>query len=333
MSNDTTLTEPMLWDEIMKALVYTMPEQLFPLIEEVYGITYPKGTSVQFLSTEQPVFPNNTEEAVTSQFMDLSVLIAGTDYYHIECQMKNDHQMVIRMLSYDLHFAMQHCETEQDATGEMILHFPRSVVLYPEKNGKIPDRLRCRIIFQDDSEHTYQVPTVKMQDYSLEEIQKKHLILFIPYVLLRLRPQLESHQGINKEELTFLVNSVIVILNEEVQLGNITELQQKDILELFNRASKKIFTHYPEYRREVSSMTELKIKTLSMQLAEKDAALAEQEATLAEQKAALAEKDAELADKDAELADKDAELADKNAELADKDAIIAALKMQLSALQ
>ena len=262
MSKDTTLTEPMLWDEIMKALVYTMPEQLFPLIEEVYGITYPKGTSVQFLSTEQPVFPNNTEEAFTSQFMDLSVLINGTDYYHIECQMKNDHQMVIRMLSYDLHFAMQHCETEQDATGEMILHFPRSVVLYPEKNGKIPDRLCCRIIFQDDSEHTYQVPTVKMQDYSMEEIQKKHLILFLPYVLLRLRPQLESRNRINKEELTSLVNSVIVILNEEVQWGNITELQQKDILELFTRASKKIFTHYPEYQREVSSMTELKIKTL-----------------------------------------------------------------------
>ncbi|MBD8973786.1 MAG: hypothetical protein EGQ63_08115 [Clostridiales bacterium] len=305
MSKDTTLTEPMLWDEIMKALVYTMPEQLFPLIEEVYGITYPKGTSVQFLSTEQPVFPNNTEEAFISQFMDLSVLIAGTDYYHIECQMKNDHQMVIRMLSYDLHFAMQHCEAEQDATGEMILRFPRSVVLYPEKNGKIPDRLRCRIIFQDDSEHTYQVPTVKMQDYSMEEIQKKHLILFLPYVLLRLRPQLESRNRINKEELTSLVNSVIVILNEEVQLGNITELQQKDILELFNRASKKIFTHYPEYQREVSSMTELKIKTLSMQLAEKDE----------------------------QLAEKDEQLAAYKTELADKEAIIAELKKQLTALR
>ena len=305
MPKDTTLTEPMLWDEIMKALVYTMPEQLFPLIEEVYGITYPKGTSVQFLSTEQPVFPNNTEEAFISQFMDLSVLIAGTDYYHIECQMKNDHQMVIRMLSYDLHFAMQHCEAEQDATGEMILRFPRSVVLYPEKNGKIPDRLRCRIIFQDDSEHTYQVPTVKMQDYSMEEIQKKHLILFLPYVLLRLRPQLESRNRINKEELTSLVNSVIVILNEEVQLGNITELQQKDILELFNRASKKIFTHYPEYQREVSSMTELKIKTLSMQLAEKDE----------------------------QLAEKDEQLAAYKTELADKEAIIAELKKQLTALR
>ena len=305
MSKDTTLTEPMLWDEIMKALVYTMPEQLFPLIEEVYGITYPKGTTVQFLSTEQPVFPNNAAESFTSQFMDLSVLIAGTDYYHIECQMKNDHQMVIRMLSYDLHFAMQHCETEQDAAGEMILRFPRSVVLYPEKNGKIPDRLCCRIIFQDDSEHTYQVPTVKMQDYSMEEIQRKHLILFLPYVLLQLRPQLESHNGINKEELTSLVNSVIVILNEEVQLENITELQQKDILELFNRASKKIFTHYPEYQREVSSMTELKIKTLSMQLAEQEE----------------------------QLAEKDEQLAAYKTELADKEAIIAELKKQLTALR
>ena len=301
MSNDTTLTEPILWDEIMKALVYTMPEQLFPLIEEVYGITYPKGTSIQFLSTEQPVFPNNTEEAVTSQFMDLSVLINGTDYYHIECQMKNDHQMVIRMLSYDLHFAMQHCETEQDAAGEMILRFPRSVVLYPEKNRKIPDRLRCRIIFQDGSEHTYQVPTVKMQDYTLEEIQQKHLILFIPYVLLRLRPQLESRNGIRKEELTSLVNSVIVILNEEVELGNITELQQKDILELFTRASKKIFVHYPEYRREVASMTELKIKTLSMQLAEQNARLAEQDEQLATYKTELADKDAIIASQHAEL--------------------------------
>ena len=135
----------------------------------------------------------------------------------------------------------------------------------------------------------------------MEEIQRKHLILFLPYVLLRLRPQLESRNGIKKEELTSLVNSVILILNEEVQLGNITELQQKDILELFTRASKKIFTHYPEYQREVSSMTELKIKTLSMQLAEKDEQLAEQKEQLTAYKAELADQAAELAEKNAEL--------------------------------
>ena len=145
-----TLSESKLWDEIMKALVYNMPDQLFPLIQEIYGISYPKGTSVQFLSTEQPQIP--ADASLTSQFMDLTVLINGTDYYHLECQMKNDHQMVIRMLSYDLHFAMQYCAGEDTTNGEMILHFPRSVVLYPEKNSRIPDHLRCRIIFQDNPE-------------------------------------------------------------------------------------------------------------------------------------------------------------------------------------
>ena len=92
-------------------------------------------------------------------------------------------------------------------------------------------------------------------------------------------------------------------------MRNITELQQKDILELFTRASKKIFIHYPQYQSKMSSMMELKIKTLSMQLAEMDEQLAAYRA---------------------ELADKDATIADKGAELADKDVTIAALKKQFT---
>lgn len=310
-----------LWDEIAKVFVLTISEQLFPLIEEVYGIHYPYGTPVVFLSTEQPVFPEGTEGALSSQLMDLSVLINGTDYYHIECQMKNDHQMVIRMISYDLHFAMQHCTEEDTAAGEMILYFPRSVVLYPEKNNAIPDRLRCKIIFQDESEHIYQIPTVRMQDYSLEEIRKKHLLLFIPYVLLRLRPQLRSQGKVNEEELTSIVESVILILEEEKRAGNITENQERDILDLFRRASKQLFKNHPRYHREVMNMTEPKIKTLSMQLAELNTALAERDSALAEKDTVLAEKDREIT-----------ELIKIKNTVSEKDAEIAALKEKLAAL-
>lgn len=146
-----------------------------------------------------------------------------------------------------------------------------------------------------------------MQEYSLEEIRNKHLILFIPYVLLRLRPELRKHKQINKDELTSLVSSVIVMLDEEVKLHNITEAQRSDVIDLFMRASKKIFKNYPEYRKEVSAMTELKIKTLSMQVAEKvdeivPKLVAEQ---VAEQ---TAEKDAELEKQRAEIAAQQAEI-------------------------
>ncbi len=284
-----------LWDEIAKVFVLTMPEQLFPLIEEVYGIHYSKGTSVVFLSTEQPTFPEGAAGSIRTQLMDLSVLINGTDYYHIECQMKNDHQMVIRMISYDLHFAMQYCTEEDTTTGEMILRFPRSVVVYPEKNNAIPDQLRCKIIFQDESEHTYRIPTIRIQDYTLEEIRQKHLLLFVPYVLLRLRPELKMQGKINEAELTAIVNSVIVILEDEKCAGNITDNQMKDILDLFQRASKQLFINHPKYHKEVVNMTEPKIKTLSMQMAEKDAELAKRDAELAQKEAELAEKNAEIA--------------------------------------
>ena len=72
---------------------------------------------------------------------------------------------------------------------------------------------------------------------------------------------------------------------------------------MFTRTSKKIFVYYPEYRREVSSMTELKIKTLSMQLAEKDEQLAEQKERLAEQAVELAEQAATIAKLKKQLAD------------------------------
>ena len=153
----------------------------------------------------------------------------------------------------------------------------------------------------------------------MEEIRNKHLILFIPYVLLRLRPELRKHKQINKDELTSLVSSVIVMLDEEVKLHNITEAQRSDVIDLFIRASKKIFKNYPEYRKEVSAMTELKIKTLSMQVAEKvdeivpklvAEQVAEQVAEIVPQRVAeqTAEKDAELEKQRAEIAAQQAEI-------------------------
>lgn len=70
------------------------------------------------------------------------------------------------------------------------MRFPRSAVIYPAKNKCIPEFLKCRIIFQDNSEHIYQIPTVRIQSYSLREIQEKHLTLFVPYLLLKFRPRL-----------------------------------------------------------------------------------------------------------------------------------------------
>lgn len=316
-----------LWDEILKATAYTMPEQFFPLFKEVYGKEYAKDTPVTLLSTEQSTYIENPDTPPTSRLTDITMLVNNEDYYHLECQLLNEKDMVIRMFAYDLHFSIQHATHHGDDEDGITLRFPRSVVIYLEKNGRLPDRLRCRIIFQDGSEHIYQVPTVRIQSYSLQEIREKHLNLFIPYVMLRFRPRLRqksakpkagqkqktSHSRsrqkrcLTRKELTDFVAEVILVLEKELEEGYLTRRQFDDYVNLFRYAAKRILIRHPTFYKEVDLMTKPLIELPSVR----------EKRLLAK----LADKDAQLADKNALLANMSEQLAQMK-ELLDKHGIV-----------
>lgn len=278
-----------LWDEILKAIVSAMPSQLFPLFKEVFGREYSKDTSVVVLGSETSSFQEDSKAPPGSTLMDIALLVAGTDYYHLECQMKNDREMVIRMFAYDVRFAITHSKITNEETQEITLHFPRSVMIYPEKNDAIPDDLQCRVVFQDNSEHIYKIPTVKIQTYSLQEIKEKHLDLFIPYVFLRLRPRLKAgvkHPLVQKE-LTEFMEEAILVLKEELSDGYLTECEFRNYVRLFHFALERVLAKQPRMWEEVYHVTEPLIKLPSM-------IEDELRAEIADQKSQLASKDAEI---------------------------------------
>ena len=235
--------------------------------------------------------------------MDIALLVAGTDYYHLECQMKNDSEMVIRMFAYDVRFAITHSKTMDRDTGEIVLYFPRSVVIYPDENSALPDHLKCRVVFQDNSEHIYTVPTVKIQTYSLKEIKEKHLTMFIPYTILRLRPKLKvgRKHSLTRNELTEFVAEAILVLKEELSEGYLTEREYRHYVQLFLFAADRILRHHSQLWEEVHRMTEPLIKLSTKEEDEFWDRIEDQKAQIAEQKAQLADKDAQLADREAEI--------------------------------
>jgi len=327
--------DTILWDEILKAVAQTMPEQLFPLFKEVFGKSYPKGTPIRLLSTEQSTFTEASDAPPHSRFTDITLVVNGTDYYHLECQMRNDGLMVIRMVAYDLHVAIQHGTSHDQNSGEIIVKFPRSAVIYPEKNKNIPAYLKCRLIFHDGSEHIYQIPTVRIQSYSLQEILEKHLDLFIPYTLLRLRPRLKHKVPLTKKELTSFIQEVIVILQKEFENGFLTERQVKDYISLFRSAAAKVFVHHQTFRKEVYQMTKSLIDELpsvieDRMLAEQAAKIASNEALIAKMQSEISEKASELSQKESELLQKNSELSQKNSELLQKDSELSQKNSELS---
>lgn len=249
-------TEAQLWDEILKKEAFLMPEQLFPLIKEIHGKDYPMDTPVKPLATEYSIERGDTKK-ISSIRADITIVVAEYDIYHFECEIKNDHTMVLRMFEYDAHIALSYRTIpNQQPNGnrpEITLRFPHSAVLYLEDNGSLPKELSCTIHFQDGSSHIYKIPTIRVQSYSLEYIQKKHLCVLIPFLPLRFRKK----QGITKkEELTSFYQELILILDKEVEDGYLSETNRKAILSLLGKSMIRVFYRDKTLLKEVVRMTE-----------------------------------------------------------------------------
>ncbi len=295
-----------LWDEMLKAIVERMPEQLLPLIEDVFQVTYEKGTKIRILPTNKVVPKNVQNRKLTSIYSDIAVQI-GSDYYHLESQLKNDKFMAIRMIRYDFHLALSNSVTEI-GPNEYLIEFPKSVVLYMEPNSNIPDKLICHVKYADGNIHNYTIPTLKLSDYNLKQIEDKHLTIFIPFLLLQLRPRLKSKSNpLSSAELTDFVNQLILILTTELRNKRINQDQFEDFIELLDQSAYRVFSNNEQYRNQVINMTKSTIilpseryERLEKKIAEKDALIekitSEKDAIIADLRAQLAEINKEKAD-------------------------------------
>lgn len=283
-------TEAQLWDEIMKKETFLMPEQLLPLIKEVHGKTYERGTDIRPLATEFSVERSDTKE-ITSIRADITVIVAERDIYHFECEIHNDGTMVMRMFEYDVHIALSY---RKEMSGEMVLQFPHSAVLYLQDNGNTPEELNCAIHFQDGGTYVYRVPVLKVQAYTIEEIKEKHLCVLIPFLPLRFRKRIsgrKKEQGVQKEELTSFYRQLILVLEEEVEAGYLSETNRNTIISLLGKSMIRVFYRNEALLKEVVEMTE---PILELEFEKYEKVIAEQARVLEERDKILSEKDNEI---------------------------------------
>lgn len=90
--------------------------------------------------------------------------------------------------------------------------------------------------FQDGTSHKYEIPTLKVQVYSLEELSDKHLMILVPFVPLRYR-----WNSAGKDDVATFFKEIIVLLEKEVSDGYLTEAKMKIIMELLSKSMIRVF--------------------------------------------------------------------------------------------
>ena len=99
-----------IWDALIKRLSNLHPELLLPVVKEVFGKQYRKEEEITFLSTEYVVdtLEKSKNQRWHSIYADLVFRIGEKDIYHLECQIRPNSEMVLRMFKYDVQIAFQH---------------------------------------------------------------------------------------------------------------------------------------------------------------------------------------------------------------------------------
>ena len=163
------------FDRTFRTMAEKMPELLIPLINEVFGTDYPLDEEVVQLRNEH----QKDKDSITT---DSFIRIRNT-MYHIECQSVNDHTMAIRMFEYDAMIAIENAVAKEKGIYKVFM--PKSCVLYVRANETTPKDHQVVVVFPDGSEHTYKIPCVRCDEYSVEEIFTKKLLFFLPYYMAR----------------------------------------------------------------------------------------------------------------------------------------------------
>jgi predicted transposase/invertase (TIGR01784 family) len=198
MADDSKRETPQIFDLVFKRLIQeTSPGAVIALINGLFGTDFPPDSPVSFPNKEK------VTEDLRQIVSDMLIRVAG-ELFHLDAQIDDDLNMVLRMFRYGYHEALNKKERGED--GSMTIVFPQARVLYWETTRKTPDQLTLHIIFPDKSRHDFVVPAFKVLEHEIEDLERKKLALLLPFYTLKYRKRVKA-AGVGEKRLE-LVSAV-----------------------------------------------------------------------------------------------------------------------------
>ena len=241
-----------IFDDVFRTMVEKLPYLAVPLINEVFETSYPENVEITQLRNEHQ---QENGEIITDCCLKI-----GRKLYHIECQSIDDTTMAIRMIEYDFAIAI---ENAQKINRRYRIEFPRSCVIYLRSNKNTPDSLEVEVIFPDGKMHLYEIPTVKMENYTKDSIFEKNLLMLLPFYVMRYEKEAHNFSE-NPEKMQQLLNEYEEIrrrLNEELVEERKSDLCA-DLTDWIVRIADYIFRNEDAARKGINGIMRGKVLKL-----------------------------------------------------------------------
>ena len=237
------------YDDVFRTLVTDAPELIISLINEIHGTHFTGNEEVTLLQNEEP--QETDDGTVDTRITDsyIRILDGNTGhFYHIECQSTSDGTIILRIFEYGTRIARTNSSLQGDT---LTVNFPDSSIMALRSTENTPDVMHITLKVPGNRQISYDVPVLKVKEYTKEQIFEKRLYILIPFHIFRFEMELPEFEK-NAEKLELIENhyaSLMHRLIEEGKAGKITEYSLGLIEDLSETVIESIAYKYNNTRK------------------------------------------------------------------------------------
>ena len=242
-----------IYDGAFRTILNDCRKLIIPVINEIFGETYTGEEEIQFFPNEH--FIDQQDEADKERITDTNFTVFGKipKKYHIECESSlPDGRITIRLFEYDAQIALDEGEVTEET---LTVTFPNTAVLYLRTYKKTSDKMKYVIITPGGTVQ-YNVPIMKVQKYSLDDIFEKRLLMLIPFYIFSHENSFPEYNS-NEQKLAELkaeYQEILERLDELEQQGVIGAFDKRTIIELSGDVIKEIAQKYENVQKGVGDI-------------------------------------------------------------------------------
>lgn len=193
-----------IFDTVFRTMMEYLPQLIIPVVNELFQTEYRMDEDCRLLKNEHMT---GSGALITDLYFEL-----GQTYYHVEVQSTPDGRMLIRVMEYAAAIAIEKAERKED--GSFRVRFPNSCAIYLRSTKNTPDKLTAHVEFPGDECICFNVPLLKVQEYTKEKIFQKNLLMLLPYYLMRYEKELGEIGKLSAEQQEEADHGMEVFLEE-----------------------------------------------------------------------------------------------------------------------
>ena len=242
-----------IYDGAFRTILNDCRKLIIPVINEIFGESFTGEEEIQFFPNEH--FIDQKDEADKERITDTNFTVLGKTQkkYHIECESSlPDGKITIRLFEYDAQIALDESEVTEET---LTVTFPNTAVLYLRSYKKTPDKMKYVIVTPGGTVQ-YDIPTMKVQTYSLDDLFEKRLLMLIPFYIFSHESNFPEYNS-NEQKLKELKAEYQVILerlNTLERQSVIGAFDKRTIIELSGDVIREIAKKYDNVQKGVGDM-------------------------------------------------------------------------------